>query len=147
MHKILCLTLFLSIANVACNKTCNDCEPVSTSQYFIKNNSQNKILIIFFGKSVIGTIKDTMALDINERKMLIRYATGTPGYSVLKFDYNLCDSLYLISNTNEIKVFESKNCNKRQNVFCTSNYSVVKEEIINTGKNKGGKNTEYELAI
>jgi hypothetical protein len=145
MCKLIFLFMSVTVLITSCKKNCNDCGPITTGRYFIKNTSSTDIKFIFFGNSIANFQKDTINIPSKDRKLILSFTTGMPSSSILRFDYNLCDSLHIITIMTK-KSFKVGNCSEKLNILCTSNYSVVKEETVSNGQNSK-KSIEYELSL
>ena len=147
MRKMISLLISLVLGLFSCNKNCNDCDPVSSARYFIKNGSGENLKLIFYGNSSVLK-NDTLSLNNSESIPFLYFSTGSPAQSSLSFDYNLCDSIKITSSSGLKSLSKNlENCNDLSNLICTSNYTLTKLDEVKAGKNKGDKYSEYELIL
>ena len=147
MRKMISSIIFLLLGLFSCNKNCNDCGPISSARYFIKNGSGENLKLVFYGDSSVLK-NDTLSLNNSESISFLYFSTGSPAQSALSFDYNLCDSIKITSNFGVKSMSKNlENCNDLNNVMCTSLYTMTKLDEVKKGKNKGDKYSEYELIL
>ncbi len=141
MYRIYIFILFFGI--FSCDKECNDCGLISSSRYYLKNNSNDDLKLIFYENTT--QIKyDTISIEKNQRIPFLFLSTGSPAKTILSLDYAIYDSIKIINNS-EVKslINDIENCSNVYNVLCKSNYNLILEQE----EKLGNKYSEYELII
>lgn len=147
MKKKISMLIVFALGLLSCNKNCNDCGPISSARYFIKNSSGKDLKLIFYGDSTVLK-NDTIKLNNSESVAFLYFSTGSPAQSALSFDYSQCDSIQIFDNINlKSTVKNMEDCSDLNNVLCTSIYTLTKLDEVKKGKNKGDKYSEYELVL
>lgn len=138
MKKIFML---LIIFLYACGKNnCEDCNPYSTSNYFISNNYGQTVILDFYFQNNI----EQLTIE-NNTKILVYKTSRVAQEGKLKLEPYIYDSLQIYDSLkNEIYLLkQDTNCINISNGLCKKNYELkneFKDDMGNTYLN-------YELSV
>ena len=142
MKKLIYIICTLTIIGGSCDTDCNDCDPYTKRTWYIGNNLNQELTLIFFanlGAEVVDEIvlpKDTLLQVYSSSRVSIEGPlTVTP------FTY---DSIKVYDGSILLYSFkQNKDCQVSSNPLCEENFIKIKEEKSKTGNTL----IEYQIEI
>ncbi len=135
-----CLFIFCC---TSCDTNCNDCGSYKTVSYFIENNSNQELELVFFRE----TQNVPSSLQIGNRLKLHQLSVVSQE-GILCCEPFFYDSLQIKNRNSIIETFYNKNnsisaCNDLKNPLCENNYELIR----NDKDSKENEFLEYLITI